>query len=139
MTTFLLEGERLERRFERPSPPRDQPKPERMTERPGLIDLLNACGAILIVGLGLVFVFILSLVALGTVQGDQKATTLAAALGVIGTIVGTYFGHKAGSAGKERAENAREAEAAKVQELTAELQPEPAKAALDRAQEKLAH
>jgi hypothetical protein len=51
--------------------------------------------------------------------------------------IGAYFGVKVGSAGRERAESARDAEAVKVQELAARIEPEKAAAALDSAQRRL--
>jgi hypothetical protein len=85
----------------------------------------------------LIFVFILGLAALGTVPGAQKAAVVTAAFTVLGTIVGAYFGVKVGAAGREQAENARNAESVKVQELTARVQPDVAKAALDSAYDKV--
>ena len=48
-----------------------------------------------------------------------------------------YFGVAVGSAGRERAESARDAEAVKVQELAARIDPEKAEAALDSAHRRL--
>ena len=99
--------------------------------------MLTASGAILVVGLGLAFVFVIALVSLGTVPDSQKAAVVTAAFTVLGTIVGAYFGVKVGSAGKERAESARDAESIKVQELAARIDPETATAALDSAHRRL--
>ena len=52
-------------------------------------------------------------------------------------IVGAYFGVKVGSAGRAEAEAARNAEAVKVQELAATVDPKTAQDALDRAAERL--
>jgi hypothetical protein len=57
---------------------------------------------------------------------------------VLGTIVGAYFGLKAGSAGKEQAEAARNAEAIKVQELAARTDASTAQAAFAAADERVA-
>jgi uncharacterized protein YacL len=97
------------------------------------LNVVTTAGAILVVGLGLTFVFIIAVVALGTVPGGQKAAVVSTALTVLGTIVGAYFGVKVGSAGRERAEAARDVESVKVQELAARVDPETAKAALDTA------
>ena len=102
-----------------------------------LLNVVSAAGAIIVVGLGLAFTFILGLVALGTVPDSQKAAVITAAYTVLGTIVGAYFGVKVGSAGRAEAEAARNAESVKVQELTARVDPETAKAALASAAEKL--
>jgi hypothetical protein len=140
---LVLDSDRKEWRFERipaegrlqerPFPPRPSAKSEPAVERSGFVDLLAACGAILIVGLGLAFVFVIALVSLGTLPDEQKAAVVTAAFTVLGTIVGAYFGVKVGSAGKERAESARDAESVKVQELAARVDPETATAALDSA------
>src|SRR4051794_35303008 len=106
-------------------------------ERGGLVEVISAAGAILVVGLGLVFVFIIALVSLGTIPDSQKSTVVASAFTVVGTVVGTYFGVRAGSAGKERAEAARDLESMKVQELAARVDPTVAQAALDRAEKRV--
>jgi hypothetical protein len=102
-------------------------------EEGGLVGVISATGAILVVGLGLVFVFVIALVSLGTIPDSQKSTVVASAFTVVGTVVGTYFGVRAGSAGKERAEVARDLESMKVQELAARVEPAAAQEALDRA------
>jgi len=102
-----------------------------------ILNVVSAAGAIIVVCLGLAFTFILGLVALGTVPDSQKAAVITAAFTVLGTIVGAYFGVKVGSAGRAEAEAARNAESVKVQELTARVDPETAKAALASAAEKL--
>lgn len=98
------------------------------------MNVVSTAGAILIVGLGLTFVFIIAIVALGTLPREQGAAVVTAALTVLGTIVGAYFGVKVGAAGRDRAEAARDAESVKVQELAARVDPQTAKAALDTAQ-----
>jgi threonine/homoserine/homoserine lactone efflux protein len=103
-------------------------------EEGGLVGVISAAGAIIVVGLGLAFVFVITLVSLGTVPDDQKSTVVAAAFTVLGTVVGTYFGVRAGAAGKERAEAARELETMKVQELAASVDATTAKNAIDRAE-----
>ncbi|HEY1276789.1 MAG TPA: hypothetical protein VGF25_17905 [Thermoleophilaceae bacterium] len=106
-------------------------------EQTGTIGVIQATGGILVVALGLVFVFILGLVAMGTVQDDEKSTIVSAAFTVIGTVVGTYFGVRAGAAGKERAEAARDFESLKVQELAAHVDPAVAQAAFDKAERRV--
>lgn len=103
------------------------------SEWPATRELLAASGAIIVVGLGMAFVFVITLVSLGTLPDDQKTAVVTTAFTVLGTIVGAYFGVKVGAAGKERAEKAREAEAVKVQELAAQVDPVVALNALDRA------
>ena len=137
MSTLLLDGERAERRLKRPAAERDRPEPKAASDRAGFVEVVTASGAILVVGLGLAFVFVIALVSLGTVPDSQKAAVVTAAFTVLGTIVGAYFGVKVGSAGRERAESARDAEAVKVQELAAQIDPEKARAALDNAHQRL--
>ena len=115
----------------------NQPKSFDPPAQPGgIVGVISAVGGVLVVALGLVFVFIIALVSLGTVPDDQKATVITAAFGVLGTVVGTYFGVRAGSAGRERAEAARDMETIKVQELAARMDHTSARAALDHAQER---
>jgi hypothetical protein len=115
----------------------NQPKSHEPPAQPGgIVGVISALGGVLVVCLGLVFVFIIALVSLGTVPDDQNATVVTAAFGVLGTVVGTYFGVRAGSAGKERAEAARDLETIKVQELAARMDHTSARAALDHAQER---
>jgi hypothetical protein len=116
----------------------DTTQRDRRPQAGGMIGVIGAAGGVLVVGLGLVFVFVIALVALGTVPDSQKAAVVTAAFTVLGTIVGAYFGVKVGSAGRQEAEAARDAEAVKVQEFAARADPETAKAALDSAQERVA-
>jgi hypothetical protein len=111
--------------------------PTQASEQPGFIEMLATSGAIVVVGLGLAFVFVITLVSLGTVPDDQKAAIVTAAFTVLGTIVGAYFGVRVGAAGKGAAEKAREAEAIKVQELTARVDPITAVSALDSAHRRI--
>jgi hypothetical protein len=104
----------------------------------GMIEVIGATGAVLVVALGLAFVFIVTIVSLGTVPGNQKAAVVTAAFTVFGTIVGAYFGVKVGAAGKEQAEAARHAATLKVEELAARADPRTVEQALDKAQERLA-
>src|SRR5215218_6641153 len=115
--------------------PQDREDPPRSTS--GMIEVIGATGAVLVVALGLAFVFIVTLVSLGTVPGEQKAAVVTAAFTVFGTIVGAYFGVKVGSAGKEQAEAARHAASLKVEELAARADPGTVERAMDKAEERL--
>lgn len=115
-----------------PSQPAQKP-----AEEGGVVGVISATGAIIVVGLGLVFVFVMTLVSLGTVPDDQKSTVVTAAFTVVGTVVGTYFGVRAGAAGKERVEAARDFETMKVQELAATVDAPTARAAIDRAEQRV--
>lgn len=111
---------------------------ERLPRGSGFGSFMTAAGAVLVVGLGLAFVFVITLVALGTVPDSQKAAVVTSGFTVLGTIVGAYFGLKAGSAGKDQAEAARDAEAIKVQELAARTDPATAQAAFAAADQRVA-
>ena len=117
-----------------PDPPAPDSQP---AEEGGIVGVISAAGAVIVVGLGLAFVFVITLVALGTVPDDERSTVVTAAFTVLGTVVGTYFGVRAGAAGKERAEAAREAETMKVQELAASVDATTAQNALDRAEHRV--
>ena len=110
---------------------------ERAARGAGIGAFVTAGGAVLVVGLGLAFVFVITLVALGTVPNSQKAAVVTSGFTVLGTIVGAYFGLKAGSAGKDQAEAARDAEAIKVQELAARTDPATAQAAFAAADQRV--
>jgi hypothetical protein len=98
----------------------------------------SAVGAILVVLAGIGAVFVLSLVALGTVPDDQKSTVVAAAFSVLGTIVGAYFGVRVGAAGKERAEAAQQAASIRLEEMAAVAPKDEAREALRRADNRIA-
>jgi hypothetical protein len=102
-----------------------------------ILEAIAPSGAIIVVGLGLAFVFVITLVSLGTVPDEQKAPIVTAAFTVLGTIVGAYFGVRVGAAGKGAAEKARDAETIKVQELTARVDPVTAITALDSAHRRI--
>lgn len=78
-------------------------------------------------------------------QGPSIAAIATTAIGVVGSIVAAYFGVRVAAQGRDRAEDARAStEAAgrsdrlKVEELTAQLDPEQARVALGRAEERAA-
>jgi|AntDryMetagUQ889_1029465.scaffolds.fasta_scaffold03528_3 threonine/homoserine/homoserine lactone efflux protein len=56
-------------------------------------------------------------------QAAQAATALGPVTAVVGTLVGAYFGVRVGSAGREKAEAARQVESNKVQKLAAAAAP----------------
>ena len=75
-------------------------------------------------------------------QGPSIAAIATTAIGVVGSIVAAYFGVRVAAQGRDRADDARAStEAArsdrlKVEELTAQVDPEQARIALDRAEER---
>ena len=102
------------------------------TKEADLVGVISATGAILVVGLGLVFVFVIALVSLGTIPDSQSTVV------DLGIHRRRHSGRhilrvRAGSAGKERAEVARDLESMKVQELAARAEPAVAQEALDKA------
>jgi NhaP-type Na+/H+ or K+/H+ antiporter len=111
--------------------------PTKQPEHPNFLEAVAPSGAIVVVALGLAFVFVITLVSLGTVPDEQKAAIVTAAFTVLGTIVGAYFGVRVGAAGKGAAEKARDDEAIKVQELTARVDPVTAISALDSAHRRI--
>ncbi len=113
------------------------PAKARAADEGALAGVISAAGAIIVVGLGMAFVFVIALVSLGTVPPDQRSTVVAGAFTVLGTVVGTYFGVRAGAAGKQAAEAARDAETLKVQELAAIVDGPTAKQAFDRAEQRV--
>jgi hypothetical protein len=121
---------------ERPRRERSDHRSQESDHR-SLLEMIAPSGAILVVGLGLAFVFVITLVSLGTVPDEQKAAIVTAAFTVLGTIVGAYFGVRVGAAGKGAAEKARDAETIKVQELTARVDPLTAVTALDNAHRRI--
>jgi hypothetical protein len=103
-----------------------------------LAESANAVGAILVVLAGVGSVFVLSVVALGTVPDGQKSTVVAASFSVLGTIVGAYFGVRVGAAGKERAEAAQQATSIRLEEMAAVAPKDDAREALKRADTRIA-
>ena len=68
----------------------------------GLVGVISATGAILVVGLGLVFVFVMALVSLGTIPDSQKSTVVTSAL----PSSAQWSAHTSGSERGPRARNA---------------------------------
>jgi uncharacterized protein YjbI with pentapeptide repeats len=68
---------------------------------------------IILVGIGTVAVLFLALIIMIAAMGYETRTSdmaaiLSSVIGVVGTLVGTFFGHQLGSAGKEEAEASRQ-------------------------------
>jgi hypothetical protein len=144
MNSLITDTDIRERLLERPPAAlrlqAERPQPKKRTQaRPehSVLEAIAPSGAIIVVGLGLAFVFVITLVSLGTVPDEQKAAIVTAAFTVLGTIVGAYFGVRVGAAGKGAAEKARDAETIKVQELTARVDPLTAVTALDNAHRRI--
>jgi hypothetical protein len=73
-----------------------------------------------------------------SVNGDDaKASIGAAAVGVIGTIVGAFFGVKASSDARKTAESARRESDIKAEELLRVVQPDQERQALQVAETRI--
>lgn len=68
---------------------------------------------------------------------ESKVSIGSAALAVIGTIVGAFFGVHASSDARQSAEDARKASDIKVEELSRSVDEQKGKEALDRADERI--
>ena len=102
-----------------------------------LFELIDTTGGVGVVGLALLVVLVIALVSVATVPDDDKAIVVGGAFTVLGTIVGAFFGVKAGSAGREQAEEARDASQMEVVELAAaHADGATAQGALDRAEQR---
>jgi hypothetical protein len=79
--------------------------------------LLTASGGLVVVIVCVLAVMAITTASIGSVPDEQKATVVAGAFTVLGTIVGAYFGVRLGAHGKSEAEAARVASEAKVARL----------------------
>jgi hypothetical protein len=104
---------------------------------------LNSLAGLLVVVTALAAVVLINVIAFASVSEDESKVSIASAsIGVIGTIVGAFFGiriasetRKSSEAGRQRAEEKREEETIKVEELAAAAnQPQDA---LTRADERI--
>jgi hypothetical protein len=85
----------------------------------------------MVVVVGLVAVVILGGLAMGFASTGDMQTIAAAAFGVIGSVVGAFFGVHAGLGDRERADGQRQLEATKGQMLAAMMPENQKQAALD--------
>ncbi len=83
--------------------------------------------------LSLIAVSVAAIVALPSGNGQNVVAVTTGSFGVIGTVVGAYFGVKLGTDGRQAAQHAQRAEAAKVQALAAHLDSDTADRALKEA------
>ena len=82
----------------------------------------------------LIAVAVAAIVVLPTGNGQNVVAVATGSFGVIGTVVGAYFGVKLGADGRQAANRATHVEAAKVQALAAHLDVDSATAALKDAE-----
>ena len=83
--------------------------------------------------LALMAVSVAAIVVLSPGNGQNVVAVPTGSVGVIGTVVGAYFGVKLGADGRQAAQHAQRAEAAKVQALAAHLDTDHANQALAEA------
>jgi hypothetical protein len=93
-------------------------------------DRLQTAGALLAVGAGLLAVVLIAAIAIVHDSEASVASIATAAFGVIGSVVGAYFGVKVGAEGTQRALDAHKAEAARAQAYAAHLPESRARQAL---------
>jgi hypothetical protein len=98
------------------------------------VDRLKVIGGLLALSGGLVALVVVVIVAL-IVKPDTTGGSIAtAAIGVIGSTVGAYFGVKIGSDGTQKAIDAQQQEATKAQVFALHTAPEAAADAMANAQ-----
>jgi hypothetical protein len=101
-------------------------------EAPNLPERIKVIGGLVAVGTGVVAVAVIAVVAVA-LDSEDAATIASSAGGVIATIVGAYFGVKAGSDRAKAASEDTKAEAAKAQVYALHLPAEKADRVLDQA------
>jgi len=95
----------------------------------------GATPAVLVVVTGLTGLVILAAIAMFAASTQDMSTIATAAFGVIGSIIGAFFGVHAGLGDRSRLDDERRVEAAKSQMLAAMLPEESKEAALDMLKE----
>jgi hypothetical protein len=98
-------------------------------------DLASIAGLLAVVAglLALIAVSVAAIVVLPRGNGQNVVAVATGSFGVIGTVVGAYFGVKLGADGRQAANQAQRVEAAKVQALAAHMDAGEATAALREA------
>jgi hypothetical protein len=112
---------------DQPIPPRDGGDPESP-----LPERIKVIGGLIAVGIGVIAVATVAIVACA-LDSEDAATIASAAGGVIATIVGAYFGVKAGTDRAKAAGDDTKAEAAKAQVYALYLPPDEADEVLKEA------
>jgi hypothetical protein len=101
-----------------------------------IAERLSSIAGLLAVVAGLLSLIAVSVAAILTLpsgNGQNVVAVTTGSFGVIGTVVGAYFGVKLGADGRAAAQHAQRAEAAKVQALAARLDTDQANQALEEA------
>jgi hypothetical protein len=95
---------------------------------------IRVIGGLVALGSGLVALsLVLILAIVSNVDGDQFTQLATTVVGVIGSVVGAYFGVKIGTDGTQKALEGQRQEAARSQIFAAHLPPDLAEKALDLA------
>ena len=104
------------------------------TETTSRTEQLRVIGGLLALTAGLIALIVVVVVSL-LVKTDTTGGSIAtAAIGVIGSTVGAYFGVKVGSDGTKAAVEAQQKEAAKAQVFALHTPPDQANVAFDQAE-----
>lgn len=113
-----------------PAPPGPDPTPSSKSEAIKLI------GGLIAVVAGLAVLLVIAVVAMREVHANSQSIVPIAtsAFGVVGSIIGAYFGVKVGSDGTQKAIAGMQGEAAKAQAFAAHLDPSKADAAIETAE-----
>ena len=96
------------------------PEPEPPKNRPGrysdgIANVIQSAGGVIVATFGLVTVLSITVNLVDNVAQDQRAALITTAFTVIGTLVGGYIGARAGGAGRDEAEKARDRESRRVE------------------------
>ena len=99
-------------------------------------DLASIAGLLAVVAglLSLMAVSVAAIIVLPSGNGQNVVAVATGSFGVIGTVVGAYFGVKLGADGRQAANQAQRTEAVKVQTLAARMDAGEATAALRDAE-----
>jgi len=110
----------------------DEPSPPRppLTTSEGI----KVIGGLVVVCTGLVILGAIAITAMILVAGNDVVAVATSAFGIIGSVVGAYFGVKIGSDGTQAAVSGLRDEAAKAQAFAAHIPHEDAEAAIAQAQ-----
>jgi hypothetical protein len=95
-------------------------------DAPGKLEQLKIVGGLVALGSGLIALVVVVIIALAVKPDTTGASIATSAVGVIGSIVGAYFGVKIGSDGTQAAIKAQQQEAAKSHIAALHTPPEKA-------------
>jgi hypothetical protein len=102
------------------------------------VTAINALAGVIVVVVALAALAIMTAYLVSEVGDDQSKVSIgSAAVAVVGTVVGAFFGVHASSEARQSAEDARRASDIKVEELSRSVDDQKGKEALDRADERI--